>query len=185
MTLTNAPSDRARPDTRQISLAWVDTLDLTVNVLARLSLILMVALISVQVFTRYVLNDPLQGVIGITEQFLMPLMVFCSLSYVEMHDGHIRAGILYDAYPPRVRKVAHAAICLVCAVFFALVVYATASEAWVSYSQGYETSGDISVPLVWALVVPPVGCFLLVLRLIVNALRGPKPTVDPANQQPV
>lgn len=184
MGLTATRRDCVRPDTRQGRARWIDAVDRIVNVLARLALVLMVVLISVQVFTRYVLNDPLQGVIGVTEQFLMPLMVFCSLSYVEMHDGHIRAGMLYDAYPPRLRTVVHAAICLVSAVFFALVAYATASEAWVSYSQGYETSGDIAVPLVWALVIPPVGCSLLALRLTVNAWRGPKPAADPANQQP-
>ncbi len=185
MTMTDTPHDRARPETRQVCMRWIDTIDLAVNVLARLALVLMVTLISVQVFTRYVLNDPLQGVIGVTEQFLMPLMVFCSLSYVEMHDGHIRAGMLYDVYPPRVRTAVHAAICLVSAVFFVLVAYATASEAWVSYSQGYETSGDIAVPLVWALVIPPVGCCLLALRLLVNARRGPAPAADPADQLPV
>jgi len=183
MAMTDTAHDRARPDTRRVCMRWIDAVDRTVNVLARLALVLMVVLISVQVFTRYVLNDPLQGVIGVTEQFLMPLMVFCSLSYVEMHDGHIRAGMLYDSYPPRLRTVVHAALCLVSAVFFALVVYATASEAWVSYNQGYETSGDIAVPLVWALVIPPVGCFLLALRLTVNAWRGPKPAADPAQPE--
>lgn len=164
-------------------MRWIDSIDLAVSVLARLAIVVMLVLISVQVFTRYVLNDPLQGVIGVTEQFLMPIMVFCGLSYVEMRDGHIRAAMLYDVYPPRLRTVVHAAICLVSAVFFGFVTYATASEAWVSYSHGYETSGDIAVPLVWALAIPAGGCALITIRLVANAWRGPKPLANPIGQQ--
>ena len=74
-------------------------MDTWANWLSRAALTIMLVLILVQVFTRYILNDPIEGVIGATEFYLMPIIVFGSLSYLEMHDGHVRVGILFDALP--------------------------------------------------------------------------------------
>ena len=42
-------------------------------------------------------------------------------------------------------------------------------EALKAWDFGYRTSGDIDAPLVTALVIAPIGCLLIVLRLLVNA----------------
>ena len=147
----------------------MDRLDTWANWLSRAAMTIMLALILVQVFTRYILNDPIEGVMGATELYLMPIIVFGSLSYLEMHNGHVRVGILFDSLPQRVRAGLDVILRLAAAAFFALVCYGAAREALKAWSFGYRTSGDIDAPLVTTLVIAPIGCLLLVLRLVVNA----------------
>lgn len=147
----------------------MDRVDTWANRISRAALTIMLVLILIQVFTRYVMNDPIEGVIGATELYLMPIIVFGSLSYLEMHDGHVRVGIVFEALPERVRFVLDVILRLVAAAFFALVGYAASLEALKAWDFGYRTSGDIDAPLVTTLMIAPIGCVLIVLRLLVNA----------------
>ena len=143
--------------------------DTAANMVSRLALLLMLIAVLTQVFTRYVLNDPVQGVIGITELYLMPIIVFGSMSYLEMQGGHVRVGIFFDALPRRVQHGLGVVLRIISAGFFALVAYSASAEALNAYSRGYFTSGDIEAPLVTTLIIAPIGCALLALRLLVNA----------------
>lgn len=143
--------------------------DTATNMVSRLALMLMLIAVLTQVFTRYVLNDPVQGVIGITELYLMPIIVFGSISYLEMLGGHVRVGIFFDALPRRVQHGLNVVLRIIAAGFFALVAYTASDEALNAYSRGYFTSGDIEAPLVTTLIIAPIGCALLALRLLVNA----------------
>ena len=58
----------------------MDRVDTGMNWLSRAAMMVMLVLILIQVFTRYILNDPIEGVIGATELYLMPIIVFGSLS---------------------------------------------------------------------------------------------------------
>ena len=147
----------------------MDRIDTGANWLSRAAMTIMLVLILVQVFTRYVLNDPVEGVIGATELYLMPVIVFGSLSYLEMHDGHVRVGLIFDALPDRVRAGLDVVLRLAAAAFFATVCYGASREALKAWEYGYRTSGDIDAPLVTTLVIAPIGCLLMVLRLLVNA----------------
>lgn len=158
----------------------MDRLDIAANTLSRAAMVIMLVLILIQVFTRYVLNDPIEGVMGATELYLMPIIVFGSLSYLEMQNGHVRVGILFDALPGRVRAGLDVFLRVAAAAFFGLICYGATREALKAWQAGYRTSGDIDAPLVTTLVIAPIGCLLIVLRLLVNAagdvqrLRGTK-----------
>jgi len=161
--------------------AFMDRLDRMANGVSRIALVVMLVLILVQVFTRYILNDPVEGVIGATELYLMPIIVFGSLSYLEMFDGHVRVGIVFDTLPARVRAALNIILRLISSAFFGLVAYGATKEAVKAWDFGYRTSGDIDAPLVTTLIIAPIGCSLLVLRLWINAagdvqrLRGIAP----------
>jgi len=144
-------------------------LDTVANMISRTALVLLLLAVLTQVFTRYVLNNPVQGVIGITELYLMPIIVFGSMSYLEMQGGHVRVGILYDALPDRVRHGLGVVLRVISAGFFGLVAYTASAEAMNAYSRGYFTSGDIEAPLATTLIIAPIGCALLTLRLLINA----------------
>ena len=146
----------------------MDRIDTWANWLSRGAMLIMLIMVLIQVFTRYVLNDPIEGVIGATEFYLMPIIVFGSLSYLEMHDGHLRVGILFEALSERVRAKLDVGLRLISAAFFALVCYAASREALKAWDFGYRTSGDIDAPLVTTLVIAPIGCLLIVLRLLIN-----------------
>lgn len=162
-------ADRGRWSSRPRVGTWVDRLDRLANGASRTALVLMLVLILVQVFTRYILSDPMGGVISATELYLMPIVVFGSLSYLEMHDGHVRVGILFDALPARLRSSIDIVLRLIAAAFFGLIAYGTTLEVLKAWEFGYRTSGGIDAPLVTTLVIAPLGSLLMVLRLLINA----------------
>jgi TRAP-type C4-dicarboxylate transport system permease small subunit len=147
----------------------LDRVDEALNLGACAALAVMLVAVLVQVATRYLLNDPVGGVVGLSEQFLMPLVVFLTLSWVQMHGGHIRVTALWDRLGSRARRRVGRLVDAAGALLFGAIAWAVGSEAWLAWQMGYETSGDISVPLVWALAVPTFGSALMMLRLAVGA----------------
>ena len=128
---------------------------------------LMLVLILVQVFTRYVLNDALP-VVGITEVYLMPMLVFFSLSRVEAMNGHVRVDLLYGHLGPRAQRRLDAVIMLAGAAFWGLVAGYGIDEMKTAYQRDYLTSGEFAWPLWMALLVVPVGAGLFTLRLLLG-----------------
>ena len=126
----------------------MDRVDTGMNWLSRAAMMVMLVLILIQVFTRYILNDPIEGVIGATELYLMPIIVFGSLSYLEMYDGHVRVGIVFDALPEGLRAGFNVVLRLAAAAFFALICYGASREALKAWDFGYRTSGDIDAPYI-------------------------------------
>lgn len=152
---------------------FIDRLDEALNLAACVALALMLLTVVVQVISRYALNDPLEGVIGLSEQFIMPLVVFLTLSWVQMHDGHIRVSLLWDRFGPRTRRWVGAVVNAGGALLFGVITWAVGGEALLAWQMKYDTSGDISVPLYLALLIPTFGSALLTLRLAASVLWLP------------
>lgn len=149
--------------------------------LAQWALFAMLALVIVQIVTRYLLNDPVGEVVTITETYLMPVIVFFTIAALQRDDGHIRVDLLYLRFGGRGRQLADLLIALLSAVFWAVVVYASAGETIFSWRMGYEVSKNFPVPVASAIGVVPVGGTLILVRLVlqaaaaVRALRAPLP----------
>jgi TRAP-type C4-dicarboxylate transport system permease small subunit len=158
----------------------LDRLDEMLNLIACIALVLMLFAVVLQVITRYAMKDPIGGVIGISEQFLMPLVVFLSLSWVQKHEGHIRVAALWDRLGSRARRIVGGLVNALGALLFAIVTWAVGSEAFLSWQMGYDTSGDISVPLMLALLIPTFGSALLTLRLALGTIWTSADAADPS-----
>ncbi len=162
----------------------IDRLDEALNLVACLALAVLLLAIMLQVISRYLMKDPIGGVMGVSEQFLMPLIVFLALSWVQKHDGHIRVTVLWDRFGSATRRVVGRSVNALGALVFAAITWAVGSEAVLSWQMKYDTSGDITVPLVLALLIPTFGSALLTLRLALAALWPPAGAADPALSDP-
>ena len=135
--------------------------------IAQWALAVLLVLVMFQIFTRYVLNDPFGEVVGITETYLMPAMVFFTIAALQRHDGHIRVDLL---------------VAVVAAAFWGFVIYATADETLFTWRQDYEISRDLPFPQWTALIVVPLGGALIMIRLLLQAaataraMRQPLPS---------
>lgn len=138
--------------------------------LSQLSLFVLLTLVVVQIFTRYVLNDPMAETVAITETYLMPILVFFAISALQRADGHIRVDVVYINLKGRTKQVCDLFIYIVSAVFWAIVVYASASETLFSLEMGYEVSKNFPVPMASALAVVPIGGALICIRLVLQAI---------------
>jgi TRAP-type C4-dicarboxylate transport system permease small subunit len=138
--------------------------------LSQWALAVLLALVVVQIVTRYVFNDPLGEVVSITETYLMPAMVFFAIAALQRNDGHIRVDLLYVTLKGRIRQVIDLTIFVVSALFWAFVIYASSSETLFSLRMDYEISRTIPFPQWTALIVVPIGGMLILIRLLLQAV---------------
>jgi len=147
------------------------------------ALAILLALVMVQIITRYVLNDPLGEVVGITETYLMPGMVFFAIAALQRNDGHIRVDLLYVVFKGRTKQVIDLFIFLASVVFWAIVIYASATETLFSLRMDYEVSRTLPFPQWTALVVVPIGGLLILIRLLLQTISTVKAINQPLPQE--
>jgi TRAP-type C4-dicarboxylate transport system permease small subunit len=138
--------------------------------LSQWALAVLLALVVVQIVTRYVLNGPLGEVVSITETYLMPAMVFFAIAALQRHDGHIRVDLLYVVFKGRTKQVIDLIILVASAAFWIFVIYASATETLFSLRMDYEVSRTLPFPQWTALVVVPLGGALILIRLLLQSV---------------
>lgn len=109
-----------------------------------------------------------------TEEFSIALLIvlsFLGSSAAFAFDRHIRVGFFVDRLPPRARRAAEWLSFAVTASLFAFIAFYAARLTFDQYRFD-ETSPALGVPQWWYTVWMPVLAVTLVLRLIVNRLRG-------------
>jgi len=151
--------------------------------LSQWALAVLLALVVVQIVTRYVLNDPLGEVVAITETYLMPGMVFFAIAALQRHDGHIRVDLLYVVFKGRSKQAVDLIIFIASIAFWAFVIYASATETLFSLRMDYEVSRTIPFPQWTALVVVPIGGLLILIRLLLQTVSTVKAMNQPLPQE--
>lgn len=152
--------------------------------LAQWALAVLLVLVVFQIITRYVLNDPFGEVVGITETYLMPAMVFFAIAALQRHDGHIRVDLLYVTFSGRRKQIVDLLVALVAAAFWAFVIYATTEETLFTWRQDYEISRDLPYPQWTALIVVPLGGALILIRLLLQAVATARAMNKPLPSEP-
>lgn len=92
------------------------------DVAALVFLPLIVAVVAIDVFTRYVMNRPLQWSQEIASLALLLLFV-AAIPFATASGGHIRTETLYERYGPRMRHLVDAFGCLFGAVFTGVISF--------------------------------------------------------------
>ncbi len=135
-----------------------------------LSLVAVAALINGDILLRLFANRPVQIQFELTELFLMPALATLSLSRVFRDGGHLALEFTPERLPGLVGTVISKLRLLLPAAFFAAVTVMSGKFAFEAISHGDVEYGVIDWPLGWAYAVIPLGCGVLVLRLLHDAL---------------
>ncbi len=134
------------------------------------ALVAMMLLVSADVVARYFLNAPLTFQFELTTEYLMVIVATLALPWSERHGAFIRLHVIRHFIPERAAARLEAVNGLVAsAAFFALAWYSGARtlDKWMG---GDAIFGVIDWPVWLSLVWVPVGCFMLAVRLALNAL---------------
>ncbi|WP_292294310.1 TRAP transporter small permease [Marivita sp.] len=137
-----------------------------------LALVAVAALINGDILLRLFANRPVQIQFELTELFLMPALATLSLSRVFRDGGHLALEFTAKDLPGLVGRVISLMRLMLPAAFFAAVTYMSGKFALEAISHGDVEYGVIDWPLGWAYAVVPLGCGVLVLRLLHDALIG-------------
>lgn len=144
--------------------------------LAALALVATVVLTTADALARYFLNSPIEGAIEINNEFLMPALVFFTMSYVYRKGGHVRVTIICDHFPPRVQTALMAVFDLLTALVFAALTYGLVVRTLDSYQMREYSASPLGYLLAPSYAIVAVGGALMTVRTFIAAvtLRHPR-----------
>jgi len=148
----------------------------TLHIGGCLGLVAIAALINADILLRLFFNRPVQIQFELTELYLMPALATLSLSRVFRDGGHLALELMPEYLPGPIGQVISKLRLLLPALFFAGVAYMSGTFALKAIIRGDVEYGALDWPLGWAYAVVPLGCGVLVLRLIHDAMT--KKVVD-------
>lgn len=147
----------------------------TLHLLGCLGLLVVVALINADILLRLFANRPVQIQFELTELYLMPAVATLSLSRVFRDGGHLALDFVPEHLPGVLGSVVDKLRLLLPALFFGLVTWMSGKFALQAFQRGEVEYGVVDWPLGWAYAVVPLGCGVLMLRLIYDALAREVP----------
>lgn len=135
-----------------------------------LSLVAVAGLINADILLRLTVSRPVQIQFELTELYLMPALATLSLARVFRDGGHLALEFMPEHLPGVIGRAISRLRLLLPAVFFAAVTYMSGKYALKAIVHGDIEYGVIDWPLGWAYAVVPLGCGVLVLRLLHDAV---------------
>jgi TRAP-type C4-dicarboxylate transport system permease small subunit len=137
-----------------------------------LGLVAVAALINADILLRLFFNRPVQIQFELTELYLMPALATLSLSRVFRDGGHLALDFMPQHLPGALDTIVTKLRLLLPAVFFAAVTWMSGKFALKAILHGDVEYGAIDWPLGWAYAVIPLGCSVLLLRLLYDAFNS-------------
>jgi TRAP-type transport system small permease protein len=148
--------------------------------LAALALVLMVVLTTADALARYFLNAPIEGALEISNEFLMPALVFFTISFVYSKGGHVRVTIVSEHFPPRVQRALMAVFDFLTALVFAGLTYGLVVRTLDSYGMREYSASPLGYLLAPSYAIVAVGGALMTVRAFVAAVTFQHPRVADA-----
>lgn len=139
--------------------------------LSQLSILAMMVLTAADAASRYIFDKPIMGAYEITERYLMIILVFLSMSYVQKVDGHIRLDILFEKFSQKLQDVLNIFFFLLAALLMAFIGYEGAMSTYNAIANNLQLSGLINFPLWLSYIWIPLGSFLITIRLLISIVR--------------
>lgn len=122
-------------------------------------------LITADVMGRYFFNSPIPGTLEVTE-FLLCIIVFGGLSYLEIRGEHVRVLLVYSRLSARIRFAFSVFAKGLGFAFFGLMTWQVLGNTIYSYVIQEATWGQVSVPLWIGKSFISIGCLVLTLHFL-------------------
>lgn len=140
--------------------------------IAKIAILLCMFLISLNAATRYLLNKPIPGIYEFTEMFLMVMIVFLSVGYTWKLRGYIAITILSEKFNKPSKNIVNLFILIAGIVFFGLIGMEGFNSTLDSWTNSHVASGLIPWPMYLSSIWIPLGCLMIVLRMILEIVNG-------------
>ncbi len=150
-------------------IAWIKKWHICIDrSLASISaglVLFMMALGTVDVLSRYLLNSPISGSYEIMK-FSLGGMAFFAFSYVQYERGHISVSFIQDRLSKKTSAVFDLIFLFAMLLTFMLVAWYGGRNAVEAWQEGDTTIGMVELPIGPAKMVVPIGGGLLCLRIL-------------------
>lgn len=150
----------------QVLRLIVRWLNLGLVVLAGLSMVLMMAHITLDVGIRYFLNGQIVGTLEVVSFYYMVALVFLAFGHVEFRNENIRVDLFAQMMPRGAQFALYMLACGLGLLFFGMLFWQTLLDAISSTRRGEDAMANFTFylwPARWALPLGFAGAFLAVL----------------------
>ncbi len=165
----------------ETGLAWVnDRMMVGLKWLAIALLAIMLIIVDIAVFMRYVMNDALAWSEEIAKFVMVWLTFFVAPIGLRM-GAHVGIEVILGQLRGRLRQFL---IMMIFAGIIALMIVFIKEGAFMTWNARIQRASTIDISIFYVYICMPVGSFavaLVALEYMVNALRG---VIDPANAKP-
>jgi TRAP-type C4-dicarboxylate transport system permease small subunit len=131
--------------------------------LASILMIVVMVMVCVKAFARYVLGSGMTGADQISGTLLL-YITFLGAAWVLKQGKHITVDILYVGLGPRARRWADVMTSAMCAAVCLVVVLFGTLEVVESWQRDIRVAAEIEMSRAINLVVIPLGCLLLSIQ---------------------
>jgi len=146
--------------------------------LSGVSLLIMMFCIAADTFARYLFNNPISGVGEFSEEYLMVIIVFFSLSYALRQGAHIGINIFTRHLPGRALSVIERIQNIIGFLFWGIISIQACREAILCIRIGDISSCILAYPLAPAYFFVAIGSALISLRLVLASISKCDPAMD-------
>lgn len=139
--------------------------------LALISLFLIMCIVTVDVGLRYFFNSPLAWSYEFISMYLMVALFFFMISNTQDANAHISVDILHYKMSPSLRRICYIISYLLAIVIFALILWTSLQETWISFKN--KAAADSLIPWpIWLSWLPvPIGSLAIIIRLLNLVVR--------------
>ena len=155
--------------TLETAIRW---LGLGLAIIAGTALLLMMVQTVVDVAMKNLLGRPIEGNLEIMSVYHMVAIVFLPLAIVELKHEHITVDLLVRLFPRGLRQVTDTLGYLVAGIFFAMLTYQTAIDAWEAYEIDEILMTSILITIWPAKFSLPIGFAAVTLASFLHAWRA-------------
>lgn len=150
------------------------------RVLTGLILMVIMFVVFADVVLRYVFHAPLVWAHDLIAMYLMVALFFLALSWSYAAGQHITVDLLYRRMSVPVRNLARALSSILSAIIIAIIGWKVGLMSYDSWRLGDVIAGPIAWPTWIPSAIAMLGCILLLVRLVTEAIRL---VLNPRNEQ--
>lgn len=148
----------------------VNALIKSLSKVANVVVAIMVLVVAINVFGRYLFHQPLLGTFELVE-LMMVVIGFISIAYTAVYREHVSVDLVISHLSRRAQAIMNSiSFFLSLAIFVVITYQATVFAIYYAHDLNKATY-ILSVPLVIPRSVMVLGCLLLCLRLLVDVFR--------------
>ena len=152
-------------------LLFIDGLSTLLGKIAAWAVVVLTFLISWEVFSRYVLNNPHAWVLD-AQIMLYGALFMLAGAYTLAKNGHVRGDVLYGFLQPRTQAILDLVLYI---IFFLPGIVALTWAGWIYAQESLaireQTFSAVPIPLYPFKFIIPVAGFMLLLQGLVEIVR--------------
>ncbi|WP_313238351.1 TRAP transporter small permease [Sporosarcina ureae] len=146
-------------------MKWKELIDIKMEEwLLIISTLFIVALVFLQVLSRYVFNISV-GWSAELARYLLIWITWISMSYTIRKNDHIKITLLVDRLPVNVQKVVQVIVILLWSVFAIVMAIVGTQVVQTLKLMGQKTS-TLGLPMWVVYLIIPIGGMLMLIRLV-------------------